>query len=703
MANKKKRNNWIFIVLFIFIVLAFFLLYDDSKEVFDNDRTSSNVIANSTIADDSNDSDYTYYEGEDEEEESTSSEVADGLNRYIRNINAIDYSRVSFKPWDVNAASLKVGKQGKKPYTIMVYMNGSNLESESGAAVNDLIEMLEARIDSKNVNIVILTGGTKKWQNFDIPSAECSLLQIIDSDLYFIDTIGSLSIGDAGTLSSFIDFGINNFPADKYGLIMWDHGGGSIYGFGYDEKFKGDGLTLLEMNRAFHESVLGRNDINLEFIGFDACLMASVEMASVASNYAKYMIASEDLEPGYGWNYYFLTELNKNPNIRGDNLGRSIVDTFMEFYDGYDEDVTLSVIDLSEVDFVLGAMDSLMGECVNDLNSGNRNFRLFSKRRASTKTFGNSNPRDNDYDMVDLGDMAEKLSDLYPGAASYMKMALERAVIYNKHNSYADDIHGLTGFYIYGEKTNATYAIQTYESLKMSEKYTKFQERFANEMTGETLFSFGARSRPVEQSESGDYFITLSKEEMDNLTDIKFTVWEPVLDKKDYYYMIGVKDDVDIGEDGTIKTKFEGIWPGVDGQFVCLYQIGEDGNEKTYAIPAKLNGNDVNIIVVYSDKYKDGKILGARRIAQGDNDMAQKGLVPIKDGDTVAFCYFSQYLGQDPGKEKYEWYVGEDFKVSSELKLERYQANEGDVYLYGFMLTDTQRNEYYSDFIEVTY
>ncbi len=687
----KKNKLWFIIFLAIIFIGFMIFFYDDEVDEIANDSSTTNTT---DIADESF--------VEDNVDDTDDMNFSD-VNRYVRNTSTLDYSAVKFTTWDIKNPSENIEKQEKRPYTIMIYMNGSNLESEDGAASSDLNEMLSANVDTDNVNIIILVGGAKEWQDFGIPSAECSLLQVKDNKLYLLSTIGQRNMGDAGTLSSFIDFSMENYPADKYGLIMWDHGGGSIYGFGYDENFRGDGLTLLEMNKAFESSHL--KDTRLEFIGFDACLMASVEMSTVASDYANYLIGSEDLEPGYGWDYKFLTQFNNNPNTRGDAIGRAIVDKTMDFYEYYDADVTLSVIDLTQVGYVLGAMDTMMSQCEEDLNSGSIKFSTFSRIRAGTKTFGSGSPRDNYYDMVDLGDMALKLKDLYPGASNYMEYALEKAVVYNRYTTLANNIHGLTAFYIYGEKDRAQYAIDTYASLKMSENYTKFQKSFASSLTGNRIFNLSDRSKPVEQNSDGDYYITLSKEELDNLADIDLTVWEKIPDMEDYYLMIGIQKDVTINENGTCLSKFSGIWPGASGQYACLYQISKDNDEKTYAIPAQLNGKNVDIIAIYSNKYPDGKILGARPILDNDSDykMAQKGLTTIKAGDEVAFCYFAQYLGPDESKESHEWYVGEPFKVEGELTLQNYKANAGDIYLYGFKLTDTQRNESYSDFIEVTY
>ena len=139
-------------------------------------------------------------------------------------------------------------------------------------------------------------------------------------------------MGDSATLSEFINYANINYPADKRALVFWNHGAGSILGFGADENFSFDGLYLYEMADAFLNSYDGQK---FEIVGFDACLMASIEMASVLEPYSNYMVASEEVEPGGGWNYeYYFGALAANPGMTGEELGIAITDGYYEKYAG---------------------------------------------------------------------------------------------------------------------------------------------------------------------------------------------------------------------------------------------------------------------------------------------------------------------------------------------------------------------------------
>ena len=119
--------------------------------------------------------------------------------------------------------------------TVLVYMNGSNLESEDGEATIDLNEMVAAGTSDK-VNVLVQTMGTKKWdKTFGISGKRTQRYKVSGKGLALVDdSLGQLDTTKASTLQDFISWGAANYPADRYILLFWNHGGGPVYGFGYD-------------------------------------------------------------------------------------------------------------------------------------------------------------------------------------------------------------------------------------------------------------------------------------------------------------------------------------------------------------------------------------------------------------------------------------------------------------------------------------
>lgn len=242
----------------------------------------------------------------------------------------------------------KVAQQAK-PATVLVYMNGSDLESEAGEASSDISEMLESGIGD-NANVVIQTMGTKQWQDHNIASDHTQRLAITNGEVKVVDdTLGQLDTTDPKTLSDFIRWGVEQYPADRYMLVLWNHGAGPVYGFGYDE-WQGDyaALTLNEMQQALKEN----SDVHFDFIGMDCCIMSSLETYHVLQPFCDYAILSEDFEPGVGWSYAnWMRMLEKDPTTDTVTLGKTIVDDMIAAVEEDPENggATLALVDESVI------------------------------------------------------------------------------------------------------------------------------------------------------------------------------------------------------------------------------------------------------------------------------------------------------------------------------------------------------------------
>jgi hypothetical protein len=239
----------------------------------------------------------------------------------------------------------------------MLYLCGSDLESNYGCATADLNEILAASLGT-NVNIIVETGGASQWQNNTISNTTNQRFRIDSSGIALIeDNMGQKDMTSPETLGDFIRFCTTNYPANRNILILWDHGGGSVSGYGHDEIFDyydGDSMTLDELQYA-----LELGGTTFEIVGFDACLMSTFETGYVLKDFADYMIASQKVEPGSGWYYTdWLSVLGQNPSISSLDLARSLIDDYIEnaAYEDYTAEATLSFVDLMQMDNLHAAM-----------------------------------------------------------------------------------------------------------------------------------------------------------------------------------------------------------------------------------------------------------------------------------------------------------------------------------------------------------
>ncbi len=334
----------------------------------------------------------------------------------------------------------------KDQMTIMVYMCGTDLESSYGMGTNDLQEMLNATLSS-NINLLVYTGGCKKWKNNVISSTTNQIYLIKDGKLTCVSSDeGADVMTDPETLAGFISWCKKNYPANRYELILWDHGGGSVSGYGYDEKYSSKGsMSLTNLAKA-----LKAGGVTFDFIGFDACLMATADTALTLEPYADYMIASEESEPGIGWYYTdWLTAIGKNSSLDTLSIGKTICDTFVSTCASQcrGQATTLSVVDLAEF---ASTVPSKLTAFWNNLSGmvTDGKYSTVASARASSHEFASSSK----IDQIDLIHFA-KLLNTDEGKA--LEEALLASIKYNRTSSGLSNAYGLS---IYFPKNRTSYA-----------------------------------------------------------------------------------------------------------------------------------------------------------------------------------------------------------------------------------------------------
>ena len=376
---------------------------------------------------------------------------------------------------------------GNDIVTLMVYICGTDLESEAGMASNDIQEMLKANTSDK-VNIIICTGGAKKWQIQGISNSVHQFYKVDGKSHQLIrleDNRGSKPMTDPATLTDFIKYCAQNYPANRNELILWDHGGGSVTGFGYDEKNgDGDSMTLAGINTALKNA-----GVTFDFIGFDACLMATAETALMLDNYADYMIASEETEPGIGWYYTnWLNNLSNNTSISTTEIGKMIIDDFVSECDREcnGQKTTLSITDLAEFSNTVPAKLSAFARSVTDLLN-KEEYEKVSDARSKAREFATSSK----IDQVDLVNLANNIGT---SEAKALSSAIQGAVKYNKTSSNMRNAYGISIYFPYKKAKQVDAACRTYNQIGMDAEYTKCIKQFASLETSGVISSGGSGS-----------------------------------------------------------------------------------------------------------------------------------------------------------------------------------------------------------------
>lgn len=563
-------------------------------------------------------------------------------------------------------------------WAVYWYLCGSDLESKNGFASIDLNEMMAVQLP-ENVNIVIQTGGATVWQNEYMDPAKLQRWLFNSEGLQLLDEQESANMGEAQTLYEFLAFANANYPAERVAVTFWNHGGGSVSGAAFDELYEMDSLDLAEMYQAF-DAVWPADKENpaLEMVGFDTCLMATVDVASIFQNFARYLVASEELEPGNGWYYTgWLGELAKNPAMEGDELGIAICNSFYEGCEaaGTQDQTTLSVTDLTKLTPLLEAYETFGQEALVAASQDPGFFAELGRAAAQSENYG-GNTREQGYtNMVDMGHLARQTAWMLPSAQS-VSDALAECVIYKVGGIYRAEATGLSCFYPYSGDVND---FNGYVSMGEG---MAFKHLYAYGLTGElaeggdeylagldvqelpkvaTLADMNWDGAPLDVNEEGNAVLTLGPDADAVLAGIGFSLFY-VDEENDQMLLLGTDNDMEADwENGVFYDNFRGVWGALDGQLVYMELSCEGDDYNLYSVPILLNGEAYNLQVAYDFTAEAWSILGASK-GLDESGMAGKELRLLEEGDVITVIWkAASYSGDDD----FEMYAAGELTVSA--------------------------------------
>jgi hypothetical protein len=341
--------------------------------------------------------------------------------------------------------------------------------------------------------------------------------------------LGEVNMSDGKTLADFVTWAMQTYPADKYALILSDHGMGWPGGWSDSDSHRegdprielasrlGDELYLMELDQTLQQirDVTGLQ--KFEFIGLDACLMGQIEVLSALEPHARYAVVSEETEPSLGWAYTsFLEGLSKNPSMSGSELSKMVVESYIQdderivddqarseylrqgspmsgmfgmFGDvpaaqlaqQIGQDSTLTAIDLSVVPELMSNLDEL-SLALQGINQS-LVARARSYAQSFTSIFGSQVPPS----YIDLGSFIQLLEQEgndqeVSRAGDNVLAAIDKAVIAEKHGPKKP---GATGITIYFPNS------QLYKNpVAGPESYTAIASRFAKESLWDDFLAY---------------------------------------------------------------------------------------------------------------------------------------------------------------------------------------------------------------------
>ena len=591
-------------------------------------------------------------------------------------------------------------------HTIMIYLLGSDLEHRNGFATMDIEEMVAADY-GENTRIIIQTGGCNYWHIEGITGGEVERWELSDGTMYKLESLGAVRMLTPEVLADFITFSAENYPAEKYTLVMWDHGGGVPIGFGSDEMYPNDTLEDYQMKEALETA-----GVYFECIAFDACNMCTLEVAMSIKDYADYMVAAESTVVGYGMDYTSWLDYAGGDDADLEESYEIMAASYMDSLEGR-QAASISLIDLGKIEGVYEAyVDYISSIHADVLNGGYEEYKL---ARANSGLYQNT-------ESVDL----ITLANTYPNEES---TALVNATVNAVHYTESDYAFG-HGLAVYNPSEYISYydyARDNMQELGYNEELldfyddvvtlglaylgTDYVDAYAGNWYNEELVLAytGGGYEPTEETLAltqmdGYQAIALSENDWSIVEEVETTVFA-MNEEQTVALVLGSDNVFSTDDNGYIIVEQPEQWTFVNGCEACFITVDywEDSStgewSQTGAVCATLDGEPIMILVYYNNEHPSGVIQGYYyydfNTGEGEMEILQFAEDDIVE---IVLPYYT-YTDEDDVETGYINLSEESF-YASDLYLDyNYVDLSGTIVCVQYEITDVYENVYSTEWV----
>ena len=534
-------------------------------------------------------------------------------------------------------------------HTMMIYMIGSNLESEYGAASQDIMEIAQSGANFGNLNVVVAAGGASHWQELSIQAGEVGFGSIRknpstqDTGLIW-DKRVSGSISSVSMLSQFLDYAYRTFPAQTYSLVFWNHGGGPLVGYGHDE-VANNMFSLEQLNTALRNSPFASK--KLSWIGFDACLMGSYEVAAALEPFTECMVASEETEPGIGWDYSFVG----SPKMAvGHTVAEVICDRYADAVSRIGVPYTISAFDTFYIEGVTRLLNTIFRQNMTD------DMKIGLARAAyASQSFGLVTTNST-YDLYDLKHFVENLCyywDLDSDDTAVLKSMVSWYGVYCRTNM--PGAYGLSFYFPLYTDPSRLGAVELYGKFSLSEEYRRYLQTAhgiaaATGVSGGVTRTYDGRSRSTapgetEEEEKQIYTYQMTEEQQKALIMAEYVILKETEDGSGYD-LVRLGTDVKQDENGILSVELPDVieqQPGTEDSepaVLTLIEKERAEDETVYFLPAELLRGEKKSegSLQYFDR-KGQKAIG-EFVPYDGTDVPPKQLLALEAGDVLTFLTY---------------------------------------------------------------
>ena len=590
---------------------------------------------------------------------------------------------------------------------------GNNVKFDNyHMASMDIYEMLEVQLP-ENVKVVFQTGGAGNWKYEKINPNRTQRFVYDHTGVTEVYNAQITGAGRTQTLADFLSYCQTEHPADHTMVLFWNHGAGA-FGYGADMLFGGQGFSLKDMRAAF-ESVCTPNEENPPFdiIGFDACLMASMEVASTLNGFADYLVGSEDVEPGYGWDYTaWLGAMAENPQINPLQLCKAITDSYIEFYtrSGLESNQPatqlFSIMDLDKANELEAAYGRLMARALDDsAESANVAALLGKCANRSIKYAGGDH---NYFNTLDLGLFMKEAAQYYPDEANAVLDLVNEMVLYNLACGLYEQSMGITVYYpatiddLYGIRQTVTYIDEITDNEDIRALYyykiagclrDEMQEYVANMGYGEIKNMNNDHLKAMIDAkivigEDQNYTIENSGEAVNLSQTIEYNLLQ--IQEDGTARRLGSDELFSVNEAGDLFTEFDGKWLHIDGMPMAVNVISATDSMITCSAEIYYNYMDAYLLLGYDVQNDTWEILGVQlQTTPTYGLVASRYTEELKYGDEIAAVYETYNMETGVAGNS----ASEKITYTESTKIEEVTLTDGQ-YISFITMTDARGDEF---------
>ncbi|MBR2546767.1 MAG: hypothetical protein IKF07_01040 [Eubacterium sp.] len=552
-----------------------------------------------------------------------------------------------------------------KSVVVLTYIVGSNLEDMAGLASANIRQMIDATGKGDALKFIVQAGGSKRWFTSGIDDESYGRYEIQGGELSKVEDLpDDMSMADEESLEDFLLWAKDKYQADRYMLVLWDHGGGVAMGFGSDDLNKKHGDEDEEcMDTPEVIQAVKKSGIKFDVIGFDACLMQDIEVAAKMEPYTDYYLASEEVEGGLGWYYTSpFGKLAKDPGMSTEEFAVDMLscydqlNTIVKDDDGKpDTKATLSLVDTTLAKPAYDEFVELLELADRKLKNDPGVFADMAVAGSNAYNFDQSLQ----IDLIDYLTVLKK-ADYEDDLTTDEELdklinRLQACVLYRNKNS-ANGINGMafafpykTAF-LYSDTSKALkdmklnkerkvfndifsiIAVQKKKAAEQDDYMEKMMENAAEsddplsalmndlaveDLTVQEWYVKGFEDYddtealvdiPLTESADG-YKIELPEQAWNIIVDCETMVWQKTEKTGEMRYL-GKDQIVGSDENGNPTVVADDYWVHIDGQPVCYeaepVRETEDGDVYSGKVRARLNDEQDIILLIEWDPVKDG-------------------------------------------------------------------------------------------------